>query len=92
MPGAIVATGETSQVLLTDRGLEVIAPLADDPMPGRITLTPVAEHTFRMTGNDPYDAPGKLLTFEVAAGGRVVTARFAMEPIFPVATWDRGRH
>ena len=56
------------QVLLTDRGLEVIAPLADDPMQGRITLTPVAEHTFRMTGNDPYDAPGELLTFEVAAG------------------------
>lgn len=78
-------------VLLTDRGLEVIAPLAEDPMHGRITLTPVAEHTFRMTGNDPYDAPGELLTFEVATDGRVVTARFAMEPIFPVATWDRAR-
>jgi hypothetical protein len=80
------------QGLFTNRGLEVIAPLADDPMQGRITLTPVAEHTFRMTGNDPHDAPGELLTFEVTADGRVVTARFAMEPIFPVATWDPGRH
>jgi CubicO group peptidase (beta-lactamase class C family) len=76
------------QVLLTERGLEVIAPLADDPMPGRIMLTPVAEHTFRMTCNDGYDVPGELVTFELGPDGRVVTARFAMEPIVPVAAWS----
>ena len=80
------------QILLTGDGLEVIAPLADDPMHGRITLTPVAEHTFRMSGNDGYDAPGELVTFELGADGRVVTARFAMEPIFPVTAWESATH
>jgi hypothetical protein len=75
------------QVLLTNRGLEVIAPLAEDPTQGRIRLTPVADHTFRMTGNDGYDAPGEVVTFEVAADGRVAAARFAMEPVYPVAAW-----
>jgi CubicO group peptidase (beta-lactamase class C family) len=75
------------QILLTDQGLEVIAPLAEDPMYGRITLTPVTEHTFRMSGNDGYDAPGELVTFELGGDGRVVTAHFASEPIFRVAAW-----
>jgi len=55
------------QVLLTDRGLEVIAPITEDPMQGRITLTPVAEHTFRM--------PATILTTPPASDARGVLAR-----------------
>ena len=34
-----------------------------------------------------YDAPGEMVTFEVAPDGRVTAARFAMEPIYPVSAW-----
>ena len=48
-------------------------------------LTPVAPHMFRMRGNDGYDAPGELVTFEMTAEGRVAVARFALEPIYPIS-------
>jgi len=78
------------QIILRDGKLVAIAPDVPDPLHAPSTLTPVAEHTFRVETADGYGVPGELVVFELDADGRVKRARFGENPSERVETWEAG--
>jgi hypothetical protein len=53
--------------------LTLIVPDAENPWESRITLTPLGEHTFRLTTAAlTYAAAGEAVTFTLDAAGRAV--------------------
>jgi D-alanyl-D-alanine carboxypeptidase len=64
------------QIIVRGGELVAIVPDAPDPLLAPSTLTPVAEHTFRVETTDGYGVPGELVVFELDAAGRVTRARF----------------
>ncbi|HEX9973162.1 MAG TPA: serine hydrolase domain-containing protein [bacterium] len=56
-------------------------PPEENPNAGIIELTPVTEHTFRMTGEN---GDGELLTFEIDSDGKVARIKKGENYIYPV--------
>ncbi len=56
-------------------------PPEDDPMAGVIELTPIAEHTFRMTGEN---GNGEKLIFELGPDGSVQRVKMGQNFIYPM--------
>jgi hypothetical protein len=76
------------QIIVRGGRLVAIAPDAPDPLLGPSTLTPVAEHTFRVETTDGYGVPGELVVFELDAGGRVKRVRFGENPSERIETFE----
>jgi CubicO group peptidase (beta-lactamase class C family) len=76
-------SGWLTDVLIMDGGLVMYAhsyPPSTDLEEELVELTPVAEHTFRMTGEN---GSGELLIFEMRPDGRVARAKVGANYIFP---------
>lgn len=76
-----------SQVLFLRDGLAIIDPSQPDPLPAASTLTPVAEHTFRVVTRDGFGSHGELVTFELDAQGAVVRMKLGENYSDPVLEW-----
>jgi CubicO group peptidase (beta-lactamase class C family) len=75
------------QVMLGNGGLRIVSPVALDPSLATITLTPVAEHTFRVADPSGYGSHGELVRFEVGLDGEVTCMRIGEHPTYPLAEW-----
>jgi CubicO group peptidase (beta-lactamase class C family) len=76
-------SGWLTDVLLMNGGLVMYGhsyPPSTDPKDELVELTPVAEHTFRMTGEN---GNGELVTFEMRPNGRVGRVKVGANYIFP---------
>lgn len=76
------------QILVRGGELIAIAPDGPDPLLAPSTLTPVAEHTFRVETPDGYGIPGELVVFELDAAGRVKRARFGENHSERIEAWE----
>lgn len=76
-----------SQVLIYNEKLVVIDPSLPEPMLGMTTLTPVAEHTFRMDSKSGYGAHGELMVFELDDSGTVTRVQSGDTYSFPIEEW-----
>jgi len=76
------------QILVRGGELTVIGPATPDPLLAPSTLTPVAEHTFRVESSDGYGVPGELMVFELDPAGRVRRARFGENYSERIETWE----
>ncbi len=76
------------QVIVRGGELVAIAPDGPDPLLAPSTLTPVAEHTFRVETTDGYGVPGELVVFELDPAGRVKRARFGENYSERIETWE----
>jgi D-alanyl-D-alanine carboxypeptidase len=76
------------QILVRGGELIAIAPDGPDPLLAPSTLTPVAEHTFRVDTTDGYGIPGELVVFELDPAGRVKRARFGENYSERIETWE----
>ena len=75
------------QVLRGPEGLAVVDPTQPDPLVGRISLTPVSEHTFRIATRDGYGSHGELVAFELGPDGRVARVRLGQNWATAVRDW-----
>lgn len=76
-------SGWLTDVLLLEGGLVMYShsyPPSNDPKDDLVELTPVAEHTFRMTGEN---GNGELVVFEMKPDGKVARAKVGANYIFP---------
>lgn len=78
------------QIVVRGGELAVIAADVPDPLLAPSTLTPVAEHTFRVETPDGYGVPGELVVFELDAAGRVTRARFGENYSERIEAWEGG--
>ena len=76
------------QIVVRGGELVAIAPDGPDPLLAPSTLTPVAEHTFRVETTDGYGIPGELVVFETDPAGRVTRARFGENYSERIETWE----
>jgi CubicO group peptidase (beta-lactamase class C family) len=76
------------QIVVRGGELVAIAPDGPDPLLAPSTLTPVAEHTFRVETTDGYGIPGELVVFETDPAGRVTRARFGENYSERMETWE----
>jgi D-alanyl-D-alanine carboxypeptidase len=76
------------QIVVRGGELVAIAPDGPDPLLAPPTLTPVAEHTFRVETTDGYGIPGELVVFETDPAGRVTRARFGENYSERIETWE----
>jgi len=76
------------QIVVRGGELVAIAPDGPDPLLAPSTLTPVAEHTFRVETTDGYGIPGELVVFETDPAGRVTRARFGENYSERIGTWE----
>jgi CubicO group peptidase (beta-lactamase class C family) len=76
------------QIVVRGGELVAIAPDLADPLLAPSTLTPVAEHTFRVETTDGYGVPGELAVFELDLAGRVKRVRFGENYSDRIETWE----
>jgi D-alanyl-D-alanine carboxypeptidase len=76
------------QIVVRVGELVAIAPDGPDPLLAPSTLTPVAEHTFRVETTDGHGIPGELVVFETDPAGRVTRARFGENYSERIETWE----
>ena len=75
------------QILARDSQLVAIYPNEADPWLDVVSLTPVAEHSFRMQGQNGYAANGELAVFEFDTAGKVTRLRTGDTYTYPVERW-----
>ena len=69
-------------VLVMNGKLVLIDPTEQDPTASMLTLTPVAEHTFRIDG-EGFGELGELVVFELGANGEVVRIKLGENYVYP---------
>jgi len=69
-------------VLVINSKLVLINPMESDPITSMLTLTPVAEHTFRIDG-EGFAELGELVVFEFGTDGEVMRMKLGENYLYP---------
>jgi len=67
--GTYRSRGWDASVLVLGGKLVVVTPMEDDPLDGKVVLTPIRDHVFRIEGQG-FDPHGERARFELDASGR----------------------
>jgi CubicO group peptidase (beta-lactamase class C family) len=75
------------QILVREGKLTLLDPSLADPLLGTATLTPVAEHTFRIESKESFASDGELAIFHLDSDGAVVSLQLGNTSVFRIAEW-----